>query len=164
MTEIILTSSVLILLTAILRRVLQGRIAPSVQYALWLLVAARLLIPGTLFTSPVSVVGAAENLLAVQAETVSGVPSAFIDPARPDGPSAYFVTQPSDETPLSPASRPSDGPASNSVTLPPEARQTIDWADLIWKAGIAVTGGAMLLSNLAFYTKIQPEVAKRGKM
>ena len=157
MTEIILTSSVLILLTAILRRVLQGRIAPSVQYALWLLVAARLLIPGTLFTSPVSVVGAAENLLAVQAETVSGDPSAFIDPARPDGPSAYFVTQPSDETPLSPASRPSDGPgpASNSVTLPPEARQTIDWADLIWKAGIAVTGGAMLLSNLAFYIRLR---------
>lgn len=44
MTEIILTSSILILLLAALRRVLGGRIDPRVQYALWLLAAARLLL------------------------------------------------------------------------------------------------------------------------
>lgn len=59
MTEIILTSSVLILVLAALRRVLGGRIPPGAQYALWLLAAARLLIPGTLFSAPVSVMGAA---------------------------------------------------------------------------------------------------------
>jgi len=62
MKEIILTSSILILLLAIFRQAVRGRIAPRVQYALWLLVAARLLIPGTLFTAPVSVMGAAEDL------------------------------------------------------------------------------------------------------
>ena len=62
MSEIILTSSVLILVIALLRRVLRGRISSRVQYALWLLAALRLLIPGVLFPSPVSVVGAAEEL------------------------------------------------------------------------------------------------------
>ena len=62
MKEIILTSSILILLLAIFRQAVRGRIAPRVQYALWLLVAARLLIPGTLFTAPVSVMGAAEDI------------------------------------------------------------------------------------------------------
>lgn len=62
MSEIILTSSVLILVIALLRRVLRGRISSRVQYALWLLAALRLLIPGVLFPAPVSVVGAAAEL------------------------------------------------------------------------------------------------------
>ena len=62
MTEIILTSSVLILVIALLRRLLRGRIDPRIQYALWLLAALRLLIPGSLFAAPVSVLGAAEEL------------------------------------------------------------------------------------------------------
>lgn len=78
MTEIILTSSILILLLAALRRVLRGRIDPRVQYALWLLVAARLLIPGTLFTAPVSVMGAAEGLQTSIRETFPD-PNAALD-------------------------------------------------------------------------------------
>jgi len=119
MTEIILTSSVLILLLLLLRRVLRGRVNPIVQYALWLLAAARLLIPGTLFTAPVTVMGAAENLQTIQitaaAGTLEGGPDAFIDPARPDGPSAYFETRPADETPRSPVSYPNDGPSARFV-------------------------------------------------
>ena len=44
MTEMILPSSVLILAVILLRRALRGRIAPGLQYALWLLAALRLLI------------------------------------------------------------------------------------------------------------------------
>lgn len=74
MTEILLSSSLLILALALLRRLLRGRIDPRLQYGLWLLVALRLLIPGTLFTMPVSIAGAAENLresvsLALQEQT-----------------------------------------------------------------------------------------------
>lgn len=159
MTEIILTSSVLILLLLLLRRILRGRVNPAVQYALWLLAAARLLIPGTLFPAPVTVMGAAEDLQTIQitaaAGTLEGGPDAFIDPARPDGPSAYFETRPADETPRSPVSYPNDGPSAHFVTLPPEVHQAVDWLDLIWKAGIAVTGGVMLLSNLIFYIRLR---------
>ena len=41
MKEILLTSSFLILALSLLRRLLRGRISPTLQYALWLLVAAR---------------------------------------------------------------------------------------------------------------------------
>ena len=46
MRDILLTSSVLILAVALLRRLLGNRIDPRVQYALWLLVAC------LLYTSP----------------------------------------------------------------------------------------------------------------
>ena len=62
MTEILLSSSLLILALALLRQLLRGRIDPRLQYGLWLLVALRLLIPGTLFTLPVSVADAAVYL------------------------------------------------------------------------------------------------------
>ena len=57
MTEMILTSSVLMLAIILLRRVLRGRMAPGLQYALWLLAALRLLLPGSLFPAPVSAAG-----------------------------------------------------------------------------------------------------------
>ena len=76
------------------------------QYALWLLAAARLLIPGTLFAAPVTVMGAAEELQAIQAMdqaasrgAVPGNPSGFHQPEQPDGPSAYFEAGPAGETP-----------------------------------------------------------------
>ncbi len=54
MKAILITSSILILLIAALRPLLRGRIDPRIQYALWLAVALRLLIPGHLFTSAYS--------------------------------------------------------------------------------------------------------------
>lgn len=55
MIEVIVTSSMLILIIMGLRYLLRGRISSQLQYALWLLVAIRLLVPFSLFESPVSV-------------------------------------------------------------------------------------------------------------
>ena len=41
MIEVLVTSSVLILVLVVLRRALRGRLSLRVQYALWLLVAVR---------------------------------------------------------------------------------------------------------------------------
>lgn len=60
MTEILVTSSVLIVVIALLRLVLRGEISQRVQYALWLLVAIRLLVPVSFVSSPVSVMNAVE--------------------------------------------------------------------------------------------------------
>ena len=157
MTEIILTSSVLILLLALLRRVLRGRISPCVQYALWLLVAARLLIPGTLFDSPVSVLGAAQRIQAsIQTEeTLSGSP-AVNEPSLPaDGPSASFAAQHTDGPSAPFAALPADGPAAAFATKPQEVRRTEDIPGRVWKAGIWITGGAMAVSNLVFYLRLR---------
>ena len=93
MKECMLTGSALIILLILLRRVLRGRISPRVQYALWLLAAARLLIPGTLFTAPVTVLGVAEELRISIRETLP-VP----DSAAPDSPPAAGP-EPSYQTP-----------------------------------------------------------------
>lgn len=45
MTQILISSSVLILVLALLRQVLRGKVSFCLQYALWLLVAFRLLLP-----------------------------------------------------------------------------------------------------------------------
>lgn len=159
MTEIILTSSILILLLALLRKLLQGRINPVAQYALWLLAAARLLIPGTLFPAPVSVMGAAEDLQAIQTagaaafgHAAGGGPSVFMDPEQPDGPSAYFETRPAGE-PSGDAAP--GGPSAVFAASPREAHSAAHWMGMIWRAGIVLTGSAMLLSNLIFYLRLR---------
>ena len=45
MKAVLITSSILILAVAALRPLLRGRIDPRIQYALWLAVALRLLLP-----------------------------------------------------------------------------------------------------------------------
>ena len=54
MRGILITASILIVLIAALRPLLRGKIDPRAQYALWLLVAVRLLLPVNLFTSAYS--------------------------------------------------------------------------------------------------------------
>ena len=83
MRDIILTSSVLIAVTALLRRLLRGKISPRLQYGLWLLAALRLLLPGALFTVPVSVTGAASGLTAVMQERVPAPLPDNLAPALP---------------------------------------------------------------------------------
>lgn len=63
MTEILITSSVLIAVIALLRAILRDRIRPGLQYALWGLVLLRLLVPVSWFESPVSVADAADPIV-----------------------------------------------------------------------------------------------------
>lgn len=62
MTEVLVSSTVLILALTALRWLLRGRIDPRLQYALWLLAALRLLLPVPLVSSPVSVMNAAADV------------------------------------------------------------------------------------------------------
>ena len=54
MNAALIPSAILILLVAALRPLLRGKVRPLAQYALWLAVALRLLIPVNLFTSAYS--------------------------------------------------------------------------------------------------------------
>lgn len=55
MAEIIVSTTVLILIVLILRRITFGRISMGMRYAMWLLVVVRLLLPVSFGSSPVSV-------------------------------------------------------------------------------------------------------------
>lgn len=141
MTDALLPASVLILVIALLRRLLRGRISPRVQYALWLLAAARLLLPGPLFPAPVSVAGAAEELRgALRAETAAAPASPLqISPA--EGSPAPSVDLPGEPSPPAPAASPS---------LPGRG-----WLEIIRLAGAALVGGALILSNLTFSLRLR---------
>lgn len=55
MRDVILSSSVLIIAILAIRTLAKGKISAKLQYALWLLVMVRLIVPGTIGSSPISV-------------------------------------------------------------------------------------------------------------
>ena len=61
MIEWAVTSSVLIFVVLVLRRILMGNISLRLQYGLWALVLLRLLLPVSLGATAVSVLNAVEN-------------------------------------------------------------------------------------------------------
>lgn len=63
----ILSTSALIAVILLVRRLLRGRMDPRLTCALWLLAALRVLIPVQLFSAPVSVSGLAERTGAAEA-------------------------------------------------------------------------------------------------
>lgn len=74
MTQWIITSSALILIIILLRRVLRGRISLRLQYALWGIVLLRLLMPFSLFESGLSLMNAVEELDSIEiAQTVEEI-------------------------------------------------------------------------------------------
>ncbi|MCH5250599.1 MAG: peptidoglycan DD-metalloendopeptidase family protein [Lachnospiraceae bacterium] len=71
MREIFITSSVLILAILLIRTVVKGRLNPCVQYALWLLVVVRLLLPVPLWNSRFSIMNLFPEVLRDGADNLS---------------------------------------------------------------------------------------------
>ena len=136
MMATIISASALILLLAALRPLLRGRVDPRLQYALWLLVALRLLIPVPLFPSPVSLSDAAAE---VQQSVAAQYPASrpWLGEPRADAPAAQPIAPgvPADTAPAQPAR---------------EATAVVNWPLLVWGAGAALTAAALLGSDLVF--------------
>ncbi|MBP3521274.1 MAG: M56 family metallopeptidase [Oscillospiraceae bacterium] len=166
MKDILITSSVLILVLLILRRLFRNSISRRVQYALWGLVLVRLLVPFSL-PSPLSVLNAtrpaeeavSDRLTATPvylhpmeqypASLYPNTPDATVDTAtiiwdhqrnQPDG---YLALDPGGETVTKYAIRTYDGEI------------LLYFMSIIWKAGMALVGSFFLLSNLLFYVKLR---------
>lgn len=179
MIEALLTSSVLILALALPRRALRGRIDPRLQYGLWLLVALRLLIPGSLFPAPVTVAGALSAWEEARAEAVQ-VQEAPADettqipaggavlpvlgslydayPEAPDLPSETAPGQPLQEAPG--VSSAASGGAADRDQAPQAAGQDDSgWSVPFWRwtlyGGAALVGAALVGSNLRFYLSLR---------
>ena len=136
MTEILVSSTVLILALAALRLLLRGRISPRLQYALWLLVALRLLLPGTLMKSPVSVMNAVPDVSAAVQQL--SAPADRRAPAKAEE-AAPVQTAAADT-----------GTQPETVQLP---IRTI--LKIVWLAGAAVLAAVMLAQNLIFLRKLR---------
>ena len=83
MLERMVTSSVLILVLCALRVLLRGRVSARVMYALWLLVALRLLLPAGLVESPASIMNVVPGAQGVE-ETLGRPATPAENPAFPE--------------------------------------------------------------------------------
>lgn len=131
MTETIITSSLLILIILALRYLLRGRISSQLQYALWLLVAIRLLLPFPLFENPVSVM----NVIPVtQMSEQAAIPQAA--GSNPPEGDLTGITLPTVHNSIA-----ASGPAAGAAPVAKIARY-------IWLCGLFLTGSFFAISNI----------------
>ena len=150
MTEILVTSSVLIVVIALLRLVLRGKISQRVQYALWLLVAIRLLVPVSFVTSPVSVMNAVEPV--TETIQISRTEQQFPAVTGQIQNVTGGNTTPQTGTATTPSQPQNEDTTQIQPTEPGvELGTVLRWG---WLAGAVVVGCWFLLSNLVFRRRL----------
>mgnify|MGYP000897548755 CR=1 FL=1 len=145
MTELMITSSVLILVVIVLRHFLKGKISLRLQYALWALVLIRLLVPVTLFESPISVMNVIQAAKYARDVSVASTPAPTLSSAY-GGIGAENVA----------VSGGTEQNVTNSVTN--VSHHVFRWgllAQWVWYIGIGIVGLTLLLSNLSFSRKLR---------
>lgn len=155
MKEVLLTSSVLILVLTALRFFFRNSISRRLQYALWLLVGLRLLIPVSLLpASPLSVMAGAEALSQRwEASAVQPPPETAVESADSGG-TAFGLADLPDAQPSTVTDVPAGTNASQTVDAEASAAErTFTWAEIarwVWAAGAVAVLGWLLAVNLRF--------------
>ena len=152
MKEILLTSSALILALLALRQLFRRTVSRRMQYALWLLVLARLLVPVNVGTLAHNVLSAAAPVQAVVEERLD-TPVLYVQDGTERRPAQLLPGKESQGDPQSP---PSDAaqtaPADEYYTVTPTYR-TVTLSEAltyVWYAGMAGVGAWFLFTNLRF--------------
>lgn len=150
----IVSSSVLILVVIALRYVLRGKLSLRMQYALWLLVLVRLLVPVSFGASDLSVM----NAVPERAPTVQqGTYKQDIVGERNDAPAnAGTVGIPAQS--MSEAAPPNLVQNVTTATVTAPTVEKTDWARIaktVWLAGAAALGLVFLAVNLRFGKKLR---------
>ncbi len=147
----IVSSSALILAVLALRAALRGRISLRLQYALWLLVLVRLLVPVNFGASSLSIM----NALPQQRQTVGAVSGkqdggteAVSPPAAVSGRDPAAAPAASDTVPNR---RQDSVPAAPAAAASGSGRRAVDWgsvAKAVWLTGAAMVGAVFLAANV----------------
>lgn len=150
----IVSSSVLILVVIALRYVLRGKLSLRMQYALWLLVLVRLLVPVSFGASDLSVM----NAVPERAPTVQqGTDRQDIVGERNDAPAnAGTVGIPAQS--MNEAAPPNLVQNVTTATVTAPTVEKTDWARIaktVWLAGAAALGLVFLAVNLRFGKKLR---------
>lgn len=157
MLEWIASSCALILAVLLLRRLLRGRIGPGLQYALWLLVLARLLLPVSFGAARVSV----QNLVRDADERAASRVVTYVNQTAPD-------PVPSEPAPAQSATaQPQYTQSAAAPQSQPEAQLTetarpVMLSDILrcaWYAGMSAMALWLIATNLAFRARL----AKRAR-
>lgn len=152
MKEILLTSSVLILALLALRQLFRRTVSRRMQYALWLLVLVRLLVPVNVGTLAHNVLSAAAPVQAVVEERLD-TPVLYVQDGTERRPAQLLPGKESQGEPLSPPSDAAQSaPADEYYTVTPTYR-TVTLSEAltyVWYAGMAGVGAWFLFTNLRF--------------
>ena len=163
MTELLITSSALILAVLALRRLFRGRISRRAQYALWGLVLLRLLLPVNLPAVEFSLLSAAEPAGQAVSERLEGqavyrVPleSPSPEPSPESGTAAPAEPGPAPVQTI-PAPKSSES-GEDAFRYPVAVERVVTAADLLtalWIAGMAAMAAWFLGTNLRFWRKLR---------
>ena len=152
MKEILLTSSVLILALLALRQLFRRTVSRRMQYALWLLVLVRLLVPVNVGTLAHNVLSAAAPVQTVVEERLD-TPVLYVQDGTERRPAQLLPGKESQGEPLSPPSDAAQSaPADEYYTVTPTYR-TVTLSEAltyVWYAGMAGVGAWFLFTNLRF--------------
>ncbi|MGE5579909.1 MAG: M56 family metallopeptidase [Bacillota bacterium] len=146
-----IASSVLIMTIALVRRLFRGKISLRLQYALWLVVAARLVLPLPSIQSPVSVLNVLDPGISILSiEESAQEPQLTV----PEGSGFTTAEGPGEAGDGSPA----DPTAPVKTELPPFAAESNDRDNTlrtVWYMGAVVTGLWFMAQNLWFYIQLR---------
>ena len=150
----IVSSSVLILVVIALRYVLRGKLSLRMQYALWLLVLVRLLVPVSFGASDLSVMNAVPERAPTAQQSIY---RQDIIGERNDAPAnAGTVGVPAQS--MSEAAPPNLVQNVTTATVTAPTVEKTDWARIaktVWLAGAAALGLVFLAVNLRFGKKLR---------
>lgn len=157
MLEWIASSCALILAVLLLRRLLRGRIGPGLQYALWLLVLARLLLPVSFGAARVSV----QNLVRDADERAASRAVTYVNQTAPDP--VPFEPAPAQSATAQPQyTQSAAAPQSQPEAQLTETARPVMLSDILrcaWYAGMAAMALWLIATNLAFRARL----AKRAR-
>ena len=152
MKEILLTSSVLILALLALRRLFRRTVSRRMQYALWLLVLVRLLVPVNVGTLAHNVLSAAEPVQAVVEERLD-TPVLYVQDGTERRPAQLLPGKESQGEPLSPPSDAAQSAPADEYSIVTPTYRTVTLSEAltyVWYAGMAGVGAWFLFTNLRF--------------
>ena len=152
MKEILLTSSVLILALLALRQLFRRTISRRMQYALWLLVLVRLLVPVNVGTLAHNVLSAAEPVQAVVEERLD-TPVLYVQDGTERRPAQLLPGKESQGDPQSPPSDAAQSAPADEYSIVTPTYRTVTLSEAltyVWYAGMAGVGAWFLFTNLRF--------------
>lgn len=164
MTEWFVSSAVLAALLIGAHYLLRGKISARLQYALWLVLLVRLLLPLSIGKTAVSVANLlpeAEPAAVIQAEPAAAPPAQAASTPEPAAPAAPV------QTPAQPVQRPASTPAqAGTDSAEPEksaqkpAVSVCKIFMLVWASGAALLGLWFLFCNLRYGRQLRAGVLR----
>lgn len=151
MKDILITSSVLILLLLLMRTIFRNYISARFQYALWGLVVLRLLIPVSLPAWDFSLLSAAAPV----GEAISGRVNTYFRPDRAVVPESVASSQ---TKPLSGTASGYNAAADLSGDQPVKSAADWNMTDLlllVWRLGMGLMAAFFFLTNMAFWRTVK---------